>query len=260
VHYGLPVFLGKIFISVVFSSLSHSSLVHSPGDRQAIPGYLKALREGKTKVQIGDNNNLFDWTYIDNLVHAHLLAAEKLGTSVSRSEFERRIGPVGTGLGRRELPTSVHRVNGVWLEGEQPGEIDPEIDAPLPAARNRFDQFFSYSDSNGDHVPVAGQAYFITNGEPVPFWDSARYVWYIAGGHVAPYTVVLPRAVGILFGALSELWAALRGEKNPLFTRTRVRYFCSKRYFNIEKARLLLGYEPLVGTEEGMRRAVEVCV
>jgi sterol-4alpha-carboxylate 3-dehydrogenase (decarboxylating) len=37
-----------------------------------------AYKSGKTGFQLGDNNNLFDFTYVTNVAHAHLLAAGAL--------------------------------------------------------------------------------------------------------------------------------------------------------------------------------------
>jgi sterol-4alpha-carboxylate 3-dehydrogenase (decarboxylating) len=48
------------------------------GDRQMIPRLVDLYKTGQTKVQVGDNTNLFDYTYIENAAHAHLLAADKL--------------------------------------------------------------------------------------------------------------------------------------------------------------------------------------
>lgn len=52
--------------------------IFGPGDRQLIPGLRNVARLGQSKFQIGDNNNLFDWTYAGNVADAHVLAAEKL--------------------------------------------------------------------------------------------------------------------------------------------------------------------------------------
>ncbi|KAK9244016.1 3-beta hydroxysteroid dehydrogenase/isomerase family-domain-containing protein [Lipomyces tetrasporus] len=49
-----------------------------PGDRQLVPGMLAVLKTNGTLFQLGDNNNLFDFTYIGNVAHAHVLAAVKL--------------------------------------------------------------------------------------------------------------------------------------------------------------------------------------
>lgn len=39
---------------------------------------IRIYQQGRTGVQIGDNNNLFDFTYAENVAHAHLLAARAL--------------------------------------------------------------------------------------------------------------------------------------------------------------------------------------
>lgn len=52
--------------------------IFGPGDRQLVPGLRTVAKLGQSKFQIGDNNNLFDWTYAGNVADAHVLAAEKL--------------------------------------------------------------------------------------------------------------------------------------------------------------------------------------
>lgn len=39
---------------------------------------VKIFREGRTGIQVGPNENLFDFTYVANIAHAHLLAARAL--------------------------------------------------------------------------------------------------------------------------------------------------------------------------------------
>ncbi len=36
-------------------------------------------RKGKSKYALGDGKNVADFTYVGNVAHAHLLAAEKVG-------------------------------------------------------------------------------------------------------------------------------------------------------------------------------------
>ncbi|KAH6898943.1 3-beta hydroxysteroid dehydrogenase/isomerase family-domain-containing protein [Thelonectria olida] len=58
--------------------------IFGEGDAQLLPGLLGAYRGGKSNVQVGDNENLFDFTYVGNIAHAHLLAAQLLlATSAS---------------------------------------------------------------------------------------------------------------------------------------------------------------------------------
>jgi sterol-4alpha-carboxylate 3-dehydrogenase (decarboxylating) len=52
--------------------------IFGEGDVQTIPGTLSAYTANKTGFQLGDNNNLFDFTYVRNIAHAHLLAAYAL--------------------------------------------------------------------------------------------------------------------------------------------------------------------------------------
>ncbi len=49
--------------------------IFGPGDRALLPRLLAAARQGKLR-QFGDGTNLVDLTYIDNAVHATLLALE----------------------------------------------------------------------------------------------------------------------------------------------------------------------------------------
>ena len=52
-------------------------LIWGPGDPHLVPRLLDRARDGKLKI-VGDGCNKVDITYIDNVVHAHLLAADEL--------------------------------------------------------------------------------------------------------------------------------------------------------------------------------------
>ncbi|KAG7665075.1 ERG26 [[Candida] subhashii] len=52
--------------------------IFGPGDRQLVPGLRASAKLGQSKYQLGDNNNLFDWTFVGNVADAHVLAAEKI--------------------------------------------------------------------------------------------------------------------------------------------------------------------------------------
>jgi sterol-4alpha-carboxylate 3-dehydrogenase (decarboxylating) len=43
-----------------------------------LPPIVTAYRNGQTKFQVGDNENLFDFTYVENVAYGHLLAAKAL--------------------------------------------------------------------------------------------------------------------------------------------------------------------------------------
>jgi sterol-4alpha-carboxylate 3-dehydrogenase (decarboxylating) len=48
--------------------------IFGPGDVQMLPGLLQASRKGQSKFQLGPNTNLFDFSYVENIAHGHLLA------------------------------------------------------------------------------------------------------------------------------------------------------------------------------------------
>ncbi|XP_027518149.1 sterol-4-alpha-carboxylate 3-dehydrogenase, decarboxylating isoform X2 [Corapipo altera] len=52
--------------------------IFGPRDPQLVPILIQAAKRGKMKFIIGDGKNLVDFTYVENVVHGHILAAEKL--------------------------------------------------------------------------------------------------------------------------------------------------------------------------------------
>lgn len=62
------------------------SAMFGEGDVQLIPPGLSAYYKGQTKVQIGQNNNLFDFTNIVNVAHAHHLALGALLATRERQD------------------------------------------------------------------------------------------------------------------------------------------------------------------------------
>ncbi|KAF9896289.1 erg26, C-3 sterol dehydrogenase [Lobosporangium transversale] len=106
---------------------------------------------------------------------------------------------------------------------------------------------------------VAGQAFFITNGTPTPFWNHPRALM-AEKNIVAPYVIVINYHVALVIAFLSEMASLIKKmlgkESKEGFTRVRVRYISFNRYFNINKARTLLGYAPVVGYKEGIKRTM----
>lgn len=171
--------------------------IFGEGDVQLLPKMVTAYRKGQTKFQVGDNTNLFDFTYVENVAHAHLLAVLAL--------------------------LHTHK-------------IQPTV--PLDTER------------------VDGEAFFITNGEPVYFWDFARAVWHEAGDR-RPLSGVwhLSADVAWTIGTILESIFWVLGKK-PNLTRAQVRYSSMNKYHSISKAKMRLGYEPIVGLGEGIKRGV----
>ena len=265
------------------------SILFRPGDRQVMQGLYEVYIRGQTHFQIGDNTNLFDWTYVENVAHAHLLAADKLidpgpqrgplePLSLSAGEvdmLDKYLPPIRLSTGHYRIPTSEARPPGPALQQSQEGSRvmqnfhDPFFQQePRPIVRTKFDALSETALSRAKTSPlqVAGQAFFITNGEPVYFWDFTRYVWNEIDKIIDPEgtekrlekrRIVFPQSLGYVFASLAEFWGWLRG-KPHMFTRFRVAYSCGVRWHNIEKARRVLGYEPQVGFEEGIKRMITV--
>lgn len=103
---------------------------------------------------------------------------------------------------------------------------------------------------------VGGRAYFISQGEPVNCWEWIDQVLALAG--VAPVTQSLSFGTAWRLGAtLEAAWRVLRLRGEPPMTRFLAAQLAKSHYFNIDRARADLGYEPRVSTDEGMRRLGE---
>lgn len=166
------------------------------GDVQLVPPMLNLFFTNKMQFQIGANDNLFDFTYVGNVAHAHCLAAVAL-LQTARSAT-----------------------------------------APL------------------DHEKVDGEAFFITNGSPIYFWDFPRMIWKAAGatqGNEGVWTIT--KDIGLPLATVMEAVYGLLG-KQPKLTRKAIVFSCMTRYYDITKARMRLGYEPIVSLKEGAERAV----
>jgi len=102
---------------------------------------------------------------------------------------------------------------------------------------------------------AAGQAYFITNGEPMPFWDFVRKV--VARLGLPPIKYRAPKSLVYAIAAIKEGIDTLRGgtlNAEDGLTRFAIRYMCTHHYFSIEKAHRELGYNPAVSIDEGIER------
>ena len=138
---------------------------------------------------IGENRNLFDLTYVDNVSHAHILAAEKMKK--------------GSG--------------------------------------------------------IEGQAFFITNDQPIFFWDYPKILLHHLG-YRGTQSISLPTPFAYFLGDLMDTiaWALSPFYVfHPTITRFRVKIITGNRYFDISKAKRVMGYEPIVPLMEGFKRTAE---
>ena len=116
------------------------------------------------------------------------------------------------------------------------------------------------NDPTVDRPKVDGEAFFITDGRPMPMWDFARMVWRAAGDHTPPEQItVIPAWFILNLASLTEwaYWIFTLGYKKPLtFRRALLEPTCVERTFSIEKAKERLGYRPMDNMEDAIKRGV----
>lgn len=100
---------------------------------------------------------------------------------------------------------------------------------------------------------ACGQAYFITNGEPVNCWQWIKEILMLAGIPPVERSVSLPVAYGA--GALLEAaWTMLGRTDEPRMTRFLAAQLGTSHYFNIAAARRDFAYEPKISMADGMKK------
>ena len=96
-----------------------------------------------------------------------------------------------------------------------------------------------------------GNAYFVTDGEPVVFRDFITELMSTAGVEMPDRSVPLAVAKP-LAGVAEDLWGVLGRTSAPPLTRLAVWLSAMECTIDISKARRELGYEPVKTIEEGM--------
>ena len=101
--------------------------------------------------------------------------------------------------------------------------------------------------------PVAGSAYFISQGEAVNCWQWIDEI--LALVDLPPVSGSISVSMAWRVGAVLELvYRALKLSSEPRMTRFLAAQMGRSHYFDIGRARRDLGYEPAVSKDEGMRR------
>ncbi|KAI8893534.1 3-beta hydroxysteroid dehydrogenase/isomerase family-domain-containing protein, partial [Globomyces pollinis-pini] len=159
--------------------------IFGPRDGQASFELMKAAKDGHWRLQVGENNHLYDWTYVDNVAHIHVLAALKM------------------------------------------------------------------EKDNG----IAGEAFFVTNDQPIQFWDFSKYLYNGLGYRQTQY-IYLPMFLAFIIADIMDFLHSLFNIPMPLSRFKLLMIHCNV-YFNISKAKRLLGYQPIVTFQDGMDRTVE---
>jgi 2-alkyl-3-oxoalkanoate reductase len=157
-------------------------LVFGPGDNHLFPAIISRAKKG-TLIRIGNGKNMTDVSFIDNVVAAHINAAQTMICN--------------------------------------PG--------------------------------VTGKAYFITNGEPVLLWDFLNMMLQVSGHK--PVRNSAPAWSANLFSLLDEaLHRIIIKNREPVLTRFLVSELTRSHWFNINRARRFLNYNPGVSNMEGLKK------
>ena len=103
-----------------------------------------------------------------------------------------------------------------------------------------------------DAQPTAyGEAYNITDGMPITFWEAMRYT--LEGLHLTPPTKKVPRSIALFAASIVEGKAKLfRQKKEPALTKYGIGILADNFTLDITKAKTQLGYVPKMTTYEGM--------
>lgn len=123
--------------------------------------------------------------------------------------------------------------------------IDNAVDAHVLAVENLLSS-----------KTAAGHAFFISNQEPVYFWDFLAAVW-AQFDHVPSVRVHIPTNVAWVAGYVLEWYTRLTGTAATMDTGS-VKDGVRTAYSNNEKAQMILGYDPKIGLAEGVRLACDV--
>jgi nucleoside-diphosphate-sugar epimerase len=152
-------------------------------------------------------------------------------------------GPRDTQL----LPAIVSRAKTLRRIGAADKKVDSTyIDDAAEAHILAFDRLEPGS-------PLAGKAYFISQGQPRGVWELINGILGAAG--FPPVSRGVPRFVALAAGGCMEAaYWLLRIERDPPLTRFMARELSTAHWFDISAARRDLGYEPRVSIEEGFRR------
>lgn len=162
------------------------SLVFGPGDARLIPSILRQAASGRLKREIGSRDKLQDFTYIDNVADAAVVAERRLDAG----------------------------------------------------------------------SPLNGEAYFVTNGEPLAFYAFVETL--LRGLGYTPPTGRVPYWLAYAGAAMLEAFGAATGRNHgeDRVSRFAVKYLVTGKHYRIDKARRDLGWAPRVTLAEGIERTV----
>lgn len=174
--------------------------------------------------------------------------------------------------GKFGMLTTAIRPGGIYGPGERKTLIGPLVESLKQGApivmfgdgSSRLD--YTYIDNLVDAQlraaerlvsgsPVCGQAYFVTDGDPINTGAFSQTLVRDMGLDVRSVRIpgLLARGVATAGERLFQVF----GKPKPPFSLVDVDLCVHDTYFSIDRARQDLQYEPIVDTREGLRRTAE---
>ena len=116
---------------------------------------------------------------------------------------------------------------------------------------NAADAHLQANDRLAPGSPVAGRAYFISQGEPVGCWTWINQILALAGLPSVRRRVSF-RAAWVAGSILESAYWSLGIHSEPRMTRFLAAQLAKSHYFSIDRARNDFGYSPRVTLADGM--------
>ncbi len=100
---------------------------------------------------------------------------------------------------------------------------------------------------------VAGKAYFLTQGEPLPIWDIVDRI--LEAGGIPPVSgTISPKLAYAVGWVLEKIYGIFGIKSEPRMTRFVAKELSTAHWFDISAAQRDFGYTPTVSFDEGMIR------
>lgn len=100
---------------------------------------------------------------------------------------------------------------------------------------------------------VAGRAYFLSQGEPLPLWEVVNRI--LAAGGLPPVTRTISPSLAYNLGAvLEKVYTLFKLKGEPRMTRFVAKELSTSHWFDLTAARRDFGYQAEVSFDEGIER------
>ncbi len=108
-------------------------------------------------------------------------------------------------------------------------------------------------DKLAPEATCAGKAYFISNGEPLAMETLLNHI--LSAANLPPITRYIQPQLAYAAGAILEMvYRRLWPQHEPIMTRFLARQLATSHWFQLDRARQDLGYQPPINLDEGFQR------